>query len=298
MNIFFLLKLRKCNIERGHMNGLTNISQLTAEIVLLKNQTAQNIIEIGKRLIEVKEQLPHGEWGKWLEEKVEFTDRTAQKFMKVASEISNTNTYSHLTQSKVFALLDLPQEQRQDFIESNPVDEMTTRQLAQAIKEKKEVERQLEAERNKPPRIVERVVEKKPADYDRIKEEIKRNDESVRKLNEYTESLKKAYASSKARVDRYEQTEKRIEDLTKTEGELLERVRTITELSEFSFEIEKMLKEKLAPIRYSKSLKRLDNKVARDNLESIVNNVSMWLNEMKGYLNQDYVEVIDYESID
>lgn len=57
--------------------------------------------------------LQHGEWGKWLEEKVEFTDRTAQKFMKVASEISNSQTYSNLTQSKVFALLDLPQDQRQ-----------------------------------------------------------------------------------------------------------------------------------------------------------------------------------------
>lgn len=37
---------------------------LTAEILVLKNQAAANIIEIGKRLIKVKEMLPHGEWGK------------------------------------------------------------------------------------------------------------------------------------------------------------------------------------------------------------------------------------------
>ena len=34
-----------------------NIEKTTAEILILKDQTAQNIIEIGKRLIEVKENL-------------------------------------------------------------------------------------------------------------------------------------------------------------------------------------------------------------------------------------------------
>ena len=103
------------------MNDLTNVSQLTAEIVLLKNQTAQNIIEIGKRLIQVKEQLPHGEWGKWLEEKVEFTHQTANKFMKVAEEMSNYSSMRNLGTAKVFSLLSLPQDQREDFIQSNPV---------------------------------------------------------------------------------------------------------------------------------------------------------------------------------
>jgi hypothetical protein len=36
----------------------TEISNLTAEILILKQQTAQNIIEIVKRLIAVKESLP------------------------------------------------------------------------------------------------------------------------------------------------------------------------------------------------------------------------------------------------
>lgn len=48
------------------MNEIANsqIDILTSEILLLKHQTAANIIEIGKRLIKVKEMLPHGEWGK------------------------------------------------------------------------------------------------------------------------------------------------------------------------------------------------------------------------------------------
>ena len=54
-----------------------NIEKTTAEILILKDQTAQNIIEIGRRLIEVKERLEHGEYLKWLKEKVDFTERTA-----------------------------------------------------------------------------------------------------------------------------------------------------------------------------------------------------------------------------
>lgn len=124
---------------------ITDINTLTTEILILKQQTAQNIIEIGKRLLSAKEKLPHGEWGKWLEEKVEFSDRTAQRFMKIASEFSNTTALSHLPPTKIFALLDLSQEERQAFVNDHDVDNMTTRELQQALKEKKELEKKLKA---------------------------------------------------------------------------------------------------------------------------------------------------------
>ncbi|MBU3098360.1 MULTISPECIES: DUF3102 domain-containing protein [Clostridium] len=118
------------------MNEIQNIDALTTEILILKQQTAQNIIEIGKRLVSVKESLPHGEWGKYLEEKVDVSQWTANKFMKVAKENSNCGTFNNLNQSKVFALLSLPQEDRETFVKENPVNEMTTRELQKAIKER------------------------------------------------------------------------------------------------------------------------------------------------------------------
>lgn len=78
---------------------------IESEIAFYKTQTATGIIEIGKRLTEAKEQLPHGEWGKWLEKKVEFTQRAAQKFMRIASEYGNTNAHSHLGTEKLWQLL-------------------------------------------------------------------------------------------------------------------------------------------------------------------------------------------------
>lgn len=127
-------------------NGLatTDINALTTEILILKQQTAQNIIEIGKRLIAVKNNLPHGEWGRWLKEKVDFSHTSAKRFMQVAREFSNSPSLGDLPPTKVFALLDLPSEERENFVESNPVDDMTTRELQQAIKEKNEAIKQLE----------------------------------------------------------------------------------------------------------------------------------------------------------
>lgn len=122
----------------------TSIDTLTVEILILKQQTAQNIIEIGKRLISAKGSLPHGEWGKYLDEKVDFSQRTANNFMKVANEFSNSQTLANLSQSKVFALLSLPQDERETFVKENPVDEMSTRELQQAIKDRDKAEKEKE----------------------------------------------------------------------------------------------------------------------------------------------------------
>ena len=121
------------------MNEIQNVDTLTTEILILKQQTAQSMIEIGKRLLIVKESLPHGEWGKWLEEKVDFKQTTASKFMRVAKEFSDLKDFGSLSPSKIFALLELPQEERCEFIQSNPVDKMSTREMQRTIRSRKAI---------------------------------------------------------------------------------------------------------------------------------------------------------------
>ena len=43
-------------------------------------------IEIGRKLKEAKTLLPYGQWGRWLQEEVEFSQSTAQNFMKIFEE--------------------------------------------------------------------------------------------------------------------------------------------------------------------------------------------------------------------
>lgn len=174
-----------------------DIKTLEFEINILKSQTAQNLIEIGKRLIEAKNQVPHGQWIEWLKSKVGFTERSAQKFMQIASE-PNTNSISHLGVTKVFDLLSIPQAERQEFIEQNNVEDISTRELREQVKKYKEQNARLledldEAlrENDGEPKVIEKEVVKEvikeviPDDY----EELKRKYESKSLLEKQIKTL-------------------------------------------------------------------------------------------------------------
>lgn len=125
------------------------VERITTEILIYKQQAATSIIEIGHRLIQAKELIPHGEWGKWLEEKVDFSQNTAGQFMRVAKEFSNSESVKNLGTRKLFLLLEVPPDERETFIqqpqqlpsgETKTVQEMSTRELQIAIKAQKEAE--------------------------------------------------------------------------------------------------------------------------------------------------------------
>ena len=115
-----------------------SIETITGEILDAKRSGGEAILTIGRCLIEAKDMLSHGEWRSWLEERVEFSERSAQRFMRLAREWSNPTTLSDLGASKALALLALPPEERETFLEEHNVVDMSARQLDQAIKERDE----------------------------------------------------------------------------------------------------------------------------------------------------------------
>ena len=114
------------------------IEVITGEILDAKRAGGEAILTIGRCLIEAKDMLRHGEWLPWLNEQVELSERTAQKFMKLAREWSNPNTLADLGASKALMLLALPEGERDAFLEDHNVIDMSARQLEQAIKERDE----------------------------------------------------------------------------------------------------------------------------------------------------------------
>lgn len=115
-----------------------DIETITGEILEAKRAGGEAILTIGRCLIEAKEQLPHGEWLPWLNERVEFSERTARNFMRLAREWSNRQALADLGAAKALTLLALPPEEREQFVEEHNVVDMTSRQLQQAIKERDE----------------------------------------------------------------------------------------------------------------------------------------------------------------
>lgn len=121
------------------------IEAITGDILDAKRAGGEAILTIGRCLIEAKDMLPHGEWKDWLADRVEFSERAAQRFMRLAREWSNPTALSDLGATKALTLLALPAEERERFMEDNNVIDMTTRQLEQAIKERDEARKAAEA---------------------------------------------------------------------------------------------------------------------------------------------------------
>lgn len=118
-----------------------DIEVITEEINFYKRQAGSAILEIGKRLAEAKEQLSHGEWLPWLEKEVEFSERSAQQYMRLWREYGKSATVADLGCSKALILLGLPAAEREEFTaethtvngEEKTVIEMTRRELEEAI---------------------------------------------------------------------------------------------------------------------------------------------------------------------
>ncbi len=116
-------------------------------------------IEIGRRLVEAKELLSHGEWLPWLKRETEFSERSAQNYMKIFNEYgaaqlglfgpeTNTQTFADLPISKALLLLSVPESEREDFAEEVNAEGISTRELEEAIAARKAAEqRAADAER-------------------------------------------------------------------------------------------------------------------------------------------------------
>lgn len=125
---------------------LRTIEQITADIRAHAKLAALSILSIGQDLIDAKAQLHHGEWLPWLNE-VGISPKTAENYMRFAREVIPGSVLSAMPYSKALALLDVPAEQREQFIADNNVTERSAASIKKLIAEAKaEKERADQAE--------------------------------------------------------------------------------------------------------------------------------------------------------
>ena len=168
-----------------------NLSQIELEISHHKQIAGQSIWEIGRRLNHVKENdLAHGQFTDWVESQG-IHIREAQRMMKVASELPNTTTLSHLGTTALHLIATLPEEERKHQINRlEQGDSLTVREL-QTIKKKfsKALDRiaELEASEPQPKEVVKEVIKEvrvTPPDY---QEAIQKARESTARFEAYAE---------------------------------------------------------------------------------------------------------------
>ena len=119
-------------------DGPKDIEAITGEILEAQRKGGEAVLTIGRCLIDAKAMLSHGEWLPWLSERVGYSEKTAQNFMRLAREFSNPQAIADLGATKALKLLALPADEREKFVADHNVIDMTTRQLETAIRERDE----------------------------------------------------------------------------------------------------------------------------------------------------------------
>ena len=130
---------------------MRDIDIVTTEIKTIEMQVAKaaiyGCIEIGKRLVEAKEMVGHGGWGKYLEEKVRYSQQWATNLMNLYKEyggaqeslfesFANSQSFGNIDVTKHILLLAVPTEERAAFAEEHDAENSTVKELQAAIRER------------------------------------------------------------------------------------------------------------------------------------------------------------------
>lgn len=215
------------------MNEITlsnNLSQIELEISHHKQIAGQSIWEIGRRLNHVKENnLTHGQFTSWVENQG-IHIREAQRMMKVASELPNTTTLSHLGTTALHLIATLPEEEREEQIQRiEDGDTPTVREL-QEVKMKLKLSQQAnqllrdENEKIKSSKVEvkETIKEVAPDDYkatqDLNKQLLEKNKElskTVKAMEERSEFIEKQLADTLSQREEVDKKSAQYDELTR-----------------------------------------------------------------------------------
>lgn len=151
------------------VKAVRNLDTIAGEINTIKQQARSYItnscIEIGARLTEAKRIIGHGNWSKWLEESVDYSERTAQNLMKIYRAFGvegnqgklfgkelDAEQVKELNYTQMTALLKIrDDDERAEFMEEHQEElkDMSTRELEAKIKELNEAKEKAEEGRKK-----------------------------------------------------------------------------------------------------------------------------------------------------
>lgn len=215
------------------MNEITlsnNLSQIELEISHHKQIAGQSIWEIGRRLNHVKENdLTHGQFINWVENQG-IHIREAQRMMKVASELPNTTTLSHLGTTALHLIATLPEEEKQEQIQRiEDGDNPTVRELKEVKKKlnlSKLANKRLQAEneriKSSKVEVKETIKEVTPDDYkatqDLNKQLLEKNKElskTVKAMEERSGFIEKQLAETLAQREEVDKKSSQYDELTR-----------------------------------------------------------------------------------
>lgn len=292
------------------MSGLTNRTPvlIAAEINKIKEDTKRiliyNSIEIGRKLTEAKELVPHGEWGNWLKTEVDYSKSTANNLMKIfqeygADQISllgenlKSQTFGNLNYSQATLLLGVPAEEREKFVAENNVEEMSARELKKAIEELKKTEE----EKEKALKAMEEAEEKARQELEArqaLEDAFNSGAEERRKLEEEKESLIGKINGLEKKIEELNTIDKEVsvstEDIDK---EIEERIQELKDKLEETNKEKNKLEDKLKAAEEGVTNSEIEYKIVFD---TIVANYDKLLKKLTEMQKENEVAYMKYKN--
>lgn len=209
----------------------------------MKTLAVMYAVEIGRRLKEAKSMLPHGEWGTWLKNEVEFSQSTANNFMKIFDEygssqitifgaIPNSQTLGNLPYSKALKLIAIPENEREEFVKEHNIENISTREMDKLIKERDEALKRAEASAEiegklnkalqdlesaeKASQDAEEIKKKAEQEIQELNAELKKSQQACQSLQE---KFEKAQGSPQVSEEQLKEIEERIQKEAKKEAQ-------------------------------------------------------------------------------
>ncbi|WP_314462912.1 DUF3102 domain-containing protein [uncultured Streptococcus sp.] len=293
-----------------------NLSQIELEIQHHKQIAGQSIWEIGRRLNHVKENdLVHGQFMEWLK-KIEFSQKVANQFMKVAKELPNSATSQNLGINALYLIATLPEEEKQEQIEKIEQGESPTVRELQEVKRRLKLKDQAleavkgELERVKLTKTTEKVIEKEiekeiiPDDYKATQELNKQLLGKNKDLSDELDSVKRSLRLKEASYEMLEQEslealalKDSIEHLRADKEKLENSVTNIFNLSKLVTKFENFFDEEMAPLRFKTLIQGIGKDAQIEKLRDILTLTENWLDEMNKIVPENGRTIIEGEII-
>lgn len=187
------------------------LADVTRDIRIKTGQFLLDAIEIGRLLYEAKAMVEPGGWMDYVEREVPFSQSWANNYMRLYKEygseqlsiFGNSQATARLSPTQALELLALPAQERDEFMETHDVENMSTRELKQAIRERdeairaqKETEEDLIAAETRANNHADRA-DKAEEEVERLTSELAQAEDAAAATTEKVEKLSKQLAKAK-----------------------------------------------------------------------------------------------------
>ena len=256
------------------MNEMVTLQNIERRIAFHIQGAYANILEVGRCLIEAKESrlVEHGQWADWVMQHTGMSDRSAQRIMQAAREVSPESAMNRLPISKIAAILALPEGQREEVAVKAVEENQSLRELQATIeamrgdleKSKEDVKR-MERERDSAIAVLDKA-QKRRAEFEHECNELRRQVQGIKeapatgisaeaqtKIDGLEKALDEEQRMNRADIDHLggllRQSEKKVDALELEKVELAEKLADAERMAEYQARQREQAQQELLDLR-------------------------------------------------